>query len=79
VPTLHDLLLPQAQRPARFALWHREFDPVKVGFVDNPPEEIWIFDTSLQGNSNRGHEGPEFGTDLSEPDRMALIEYLKSL
>jgi hypothetical protein len=34
------------------------------------------FDTSTRGNRNTGHE---FGTDLSEEDRKALIEYLKTL
>ena len=35
-----------------------------------------ILDTRLPGNSNAGHE---FGTDLSNADRAALIEYLKTL
>jgi hypothetical protein len=30
------------------------------------------------GNSNRGHEGPAFGTDLSAPDKDAIVEYLKT-
>ena len=32
------------------------------------------FDTSLRGNGNGGHV---YGTDLSEPDKAALIEFLK--
>lgn len=77
VPTLHDLLLPPAQRPAAFALGGRAFDPVKVGFAvasdcDRPD---CLVDTTIPGNGNGGHL---YGTGLSEPDRMALIEYLKS-
>lgn len=33
-------------------------------------------DTSVAGMSNQGHE---FGVDLSEPDREALIGYLESI
>lgn len=32
------------------------------------------------GNYNSGHEGAEYGTqDLTEAERMALVEYLKTL
>jgi hypothetical protein len=30
------------------------------------------------GNSNRGHEGPAYGTDLPAPDKDAIVEYLKT-
>ncbi|HET6519667.1 MAG TPA: hypothetical protein VFG47_07575 [Geminicoccaceae bacterium] len=30
------------------------------------------------GNSNRGHEGPEYGTDLPPEDKDAIVEYLKT-
>jgi hypothetical protein len=33
-------------------------------------------DTSKLGNGNQGHE---YGVNLSEEDRRALLEYLKSL
>jgi hypothetical protein len=35
-----------------------------------------LLDTTALGNSNFGHE---FGTDLSYDERMAVIEYLKTL
>jgi hypothetical protein len=35
-----------------------------------------VFDASLPGNSNRGHD---YGTALGESKRVALIEYLKTL
>jgi hypothetical protein len=37
----------------------------------------WCFDTRLIGNSNAGHSGPLFGTNLPYDDKMALIEFLK--
>jgi hypothetical protein len=30
------------------------------------------------GNSNRGHDGPAYGTDLPASDKDALVEYLKT-
>jgi hypothetical protein len=59
VPTLYDLLSPMRERPRRFYLGRREYDPVRVGFVTEPlkdaPESFW-FDTRLPGNANTGHE-----------------------
>jgi hypothetical protein len=77
VPTLYDLLLPPDQRPKRFALGGREYDPVKVGFAVNATcnQQDCIVDTTRTGDGNGGHL---WGTDLAEPDRMALLEYLKT-
>ncbi len=76
VPTLWDLLLPAAQRPGTFHVGSRELDPVKVGFDSSPAANTFLFDTNAQGNSNAGHE---WGTSLTDADRAALVEYLKSL
>ena len=55
-------------------------DPVQVGFrYDVPAEEgrrHFLYDTRLPGNSNRGHE---FGASLTEAEKAALLEYLKTL
>lgn len=75
VPTLYDLLLPASQRPARFALRRWEYDPVKVGYVSEG-DQPWVLDTAVTGNHNIGHE---YGTALSDEDRWALVEYLKTL
>ena len=75
VPTLYDLLLPEAERPARFAVGRWTYDPVKVGYVSEG-EDPWVFDTSVDGNRNTGHL---YGTTLSDADRWALVEYLKTL
>jgi hypothetical protein len=81
VPTLYDLLHPE-QRPVRFLVGNREYDPVKLGFQNESANttsaaNIWAFDTTKPGNSNIGHSGDQFGTTLSEEDKSALLEYLK--
>jgi hypothetical protein len=76
VPTLHDLLHPASRRPATFRRGGREFDPVKIGYKEPPRNEpAFVFDTKLTGNHNTGHE---YGTNLSENDRLALLEFLKT-
>ena len=59
VPTLYDLLSPVSERPKRFYVGTRDFDPVKVGYMTTPPTPdaggFW-FDTTKPGNSNAGHE-----------------------
>ena len=77
VPTLYDMLLPAAMRPKIFYVGSWEFDQVHIGIETGSPfAGAFTFDTRLPGNSNAGHE---FGTNLSDPDRMALIEFLKTL
>ena len=75
VPTLHDLLRPAAERPRTFAVGRWEYDPKKVGYVSDGQVPS-VFDTSVSGNSNRGHE---FGVTLSEEERWAIVEYVKTL
>ena len=75
VPDLYSLLLPPDQRPARFAIGRLEYDPQKVGYRSDG-DVPFVLDTTLTGNANQGHL---FGTTLSEPDRLALLEYLKTL
>jgi mono/diheme cytochrome c family protein len=75
VPTLYDLLLPPASRPRKFTLGRRELDPRKVGYVSDG-DVPFVVDTSVTGNGNGGHE---YGTALSDEERWALVEYLKSL
>jgi hypothetical protein len=77
VPSLYDLLLPPAQRRKIFYVGSWEFDPIHVGVETGSDfPGAFTFNTALNGNWNSGHE---YGTDLSEPDRMALIEFLKTL
>jgi hypothetical protein len=77
VPDLIELLKPAAQRPAMFYVGDWEFDPERLGFEwSSPFPNHFVFDTSITGNSNAGHE---HGTQLGDGDKRALIEYLKTL
>ena len=82
VPTLHDLLMPAAQRPKVFYRGYDVYDPVKVGFISTVAAEgarhYFRFDTALPGNGNQGHDGEQFGTRLPASDKSALLEYLKT-
>ncbi len=76
VPSLYQLLLPAKDRVKVFHVGSREFDPKDVGFESGPSPGAFEFRVDVPGNANSGHE---YGTDLPEDDRRALIEYLKSL
>lgn len=88
VPTLDELL----NSKSRPTVWHRtsqeDYDQQRIGFVierladvprevkDDPRDRRRYFDTRLQGKSACGHT---FGDHLSEAERRAVIEYLKTL
>ena len=85
VPTIDALLSPASERPAKFYLGNREYDPVKLGYRTEELSNGFEFDTSLPGNSNRGHEFSDdkrdgvIGPKLSPEDRKALLEFIKTL
>jgi mono/diheme cytochrome c family protein len=88
VPTL-DALLNSSARPK---FWTRSFrsddyDPKTLGWrfqalpygkerSKDRAERVRIYDTSLPGYSNEGHT---FGDALTEDERRAVLEYLKTL
>lgn len=86
VPTLADLLEPPSERPSEFYRGYDVYDPVRLGFVSDVPAEGWRrffhFRTHddagnpIPSNSNAGHE---YGTELSREQKLALLEYLKTL
>jgi mono/diheme cytochrome c family protein len=79
VPSLRDLLNAPDQRPTSFVRGYDAYDYAAVGFVSSGPRAErtgWRYDTRARGNSNQGHT---YGTDLSPPDKEALLEYLKTL
>jgi hypothetical protein len=82
VPTLRELLEPAANRRAEFYRGYDVIDRARVGFISDAPEEngrkYFFYDTRLPGNGNSGHEGEEYGTNLSAEDKDALVEYLKT-
>jgi len=80
VPSLDDLLKAPDQRTKKFYAGNDVYDQARVGFVSDKPAEgertFVEFDTTLKGNSNSGHV---YGIGLSDADRRALLEYLKTL
>jgi mono/diheme cytochrome c family protein len=86
VPTLWELLLPEDRRNGgrdHFYIGHAVYDQREIGhrsdirMLDNRP--AFRFDVTERGNSNRGHSGAYYGTELSDAEKWALIEYLKTL
>jgi hypothetical protein len=89
VPTVYQVLNSKA-RPARFTRSYHtgaeDFDPVKLGWkyreVSAPDpalparERRKVYDTTQPGRGNGGHT---FGDELTEEQRMAVIEYLKTI
>jgi hypothetical protein len=85
VPNLYEMLIPAAQRTKKFYLG-RDFDPVKVGVDTSGKSGTYLVDTTLIGSSNRGHsfENAPLGNGvigplLTEEERWAIVEYLKSI
>jgi mono/diheme cytochrome c family protein len=82
VPTLRDLLNPAQERPKVFYRGYDVFDWDNIGFVSEVPAEnrqsFFRFDTQVEGNSNSGHEGEAYGTLLSDDQKDALVEYMKT-
>lgn len=76
VANLAQLLTPPAERAAKFTVSGRDFDPVAVGMPADVAVPGFVFDVSLAGNSNQGHD---YGTGLSAGEKAELIEYLKTL
>ncbi|HEV3116429.1 MAG TPA: hypothetical protein VGY58_05210 [Gemmataceae bacterium] len=89
-PTVYDVLNSKS-RPNLFTRSYRTdkdaYDPVKLGWKVQvlaeapdpslpPIERRKIYDTTRPGRSNAGHT---IGDELSEAERLAVIEYLKSL
>ncbi|HEY2151208.1 MAG TPA: hypothetical protein VGH34_10385 [Vicinamibacterales bacterium] len=79
VPTLRDLLDPPEQRPRVFYRGDDVFDQRKVGFVSDVAEaggQVFTrYNTLVGGNGNGGHL---YGTTLSDDDKRAIVEYLKT-
>ena len=79
VPTLADLLRPAADRPASFAIG-QNYDTSRVGLAAQQVGTYVRTTTGCEargsGNSRCGHE---FGTTLSDAEKAALLEYLKTL
>ena len=80
VPTLADLLVPAEDRPKVFHLGNR-YDPRLAGLARDQGPNAKVRDTKGCGDRDSGESrcGHEFGTKLSDAEKLALLEYLKSI
>lgn len=76
VLSLMELLQPSEERLKSFYVGSRELDPVNVGLINKQTPNSTLLDTTLLGNSNWGHD---YGTQLTEAEKQALVEYMKTL
>lgn len=81
------------ERQEKFCRGDNVYDPAAMGFiapeptVDGdgndvcPPRQSFVFDTTVRGNSNKGHDIPwKFaGPDWNEEELLNLLAYLKTL
>ena len=72
VRTMWELLTSEEDRPKTFRRGSSYYDAKNMGYED---KGAFVFDTTLPGNSNAGHN---YGTDLTEREKRNLIEYLKT-
>jgi hypothetical protein len=83
VPTLA-ALINLKPRPNLYYRGDNNYDPVDAGLIvpDNPDAKRYFrFDTSIPGNSNKGHDYPWTykGPGWNEAQLQDLLEYLKTL
>jgi hypothetical protein len=79
VPNLYELLRAPADRVKTFSVGTRTYDTARAGYSIDPsaPGNGFTFTATGNGNSNEGHDY-NVG-NLTEAERLALLEYLKSL
>jgi hypothetical protein len=79
VPNLWELMKPAKDRKSTFKVGSRIFDPKNVGYAtDDSPFKTGEFvadPANANGNGNGGHE---FGASLTDEERWAIIEYMKT-
>lgn len=80
VATLAELLKPAAQRKPKFSVG-RKYNIESVGLDDtqDQPSETRTLTDCADLNSGNSRCGHEYGTSLSDDDKKALLEYLKTL
>lgn len=83
VPSIYHLLSPLRERPRKFGVGNRQYDPVKLGYVTDILPGSFVHDVTQKGNGNQGHLFTDvdmpgrIGELLTERQRMDIIEYLK--
>jgi mono/diheme cytochrome c family protein len=80
VPTLAELLKPASERVKAFKVGPT-YDTVNVGLAVEQTQFNYILTTTDCSDRNSGNSrcGHEFGTQLSDQEKKALLEYLKTL
>ena len=80
VPSLADLLEPAAARPKTFAIG-KAYDTTRIGLAAAQPTGAFTFTATGCDDlaSSRSDCGHDYGTRLSNEDKKALLEYLKTL
>jgi hypothetical protein len=94
VPSLYDLLLPENERPKSFVLGTREFDPQRVGYVNELSDAAYRSEQAVRENTfvfrSRDASGAEIAgnsnrghdynnAQFTEAERWALVEYMKAV
>ena len=80
VPNLWELLKPAKDRRTSFMVGSRVFDPKNVGYdADQSPFKNGRFVADRANANGNGNGGHEYGTALTDEQRWAIIEYLKTL
>ncbi len=83
VRTVYQLLSPEEERDQQFVIGTRAYDTRNLGYETFEDKGGVLFDTSLPGNANTGHQfrndggAGVIGRGLTEDERYAIIEYLK--
>jgi hypothetical protein len=79
VPNLWELMKPAKDRKSTFKVGSRVFDPKNVGYaIDESPFKTGAFSADPGNANGNGNGGHEFGAGLSDDERWAIIEYLKT-
>jgi mono/diheme cytochrome c family protein len=79
VPNLWELLLPPGRRSTTFKVGSRKFDPKNVGYAtDETPFKSGTFVVDPQNLNGNGNGGHDYTSNLSDDDRWAIVEYLKT-
>jgi len=80
VPTLNELLKPSSKRVSAFKVGPA-YDTVNVGLAAEQTKFDYTLNTTdcNDRNSGNSHCGHDFGTQLPDEEKKALLEYLKKL
>jgi hypothetical protein len=81
VPSLSAFFEVERPRPATFSVNSVRYGQTNIGYINEASfsednVNSFTFDTNVEGNKNVGHP---WGTTWTKEDKLALIEFLKTL